>query len=167
MVRSAQQLESERSDGRSSLRELLEGTAALWDSSVVKVDKDSPVYELVTENLPAKLVSVLPDSPLLRAEGSTGRGIQTLAPWVRVFDGRESPRPTAGRYIVYLFSVDLSTVYLSLGLGVTAFTDELGQGDRFRNELRETVERYRRLLGDQLSRLEPPPLDLQARPPAE
>jgi MoxR-like ATPase len=55
----------------------------------------------------------------LRVQGSNGKGNNARVPWVRVFDPKQSPSPTAGWYVVHLFSADGSASYLSLNLGVT------------------------------------------------
>lgn len=47
-------------------------------------------------------------------------------PWIRVFEPKSSPRPTAGPYLVYLFDATGDAVYLSLNQG-TSFKDASGQ----------------------------------------
>ena len=151
------------SDPPSDIRDLLSTIATLWDPSVEKVDKRSPIYVAVTKHAREVLKRILGESPRLDAEGSTGRGRQTYAPWVRVFDPMESPSATSGRYVVYLFSVDMRRVYLSLGFGVTEFETALGSGDPYRAELQALASKFRTSLGERrLSGFLQGPLDLGA-----
>ena len=55
-----------------------------------------------------------PQYPHLRVEGSTGRRNVTAAPWIAAIDPRITRSATRGYYVVYLFSVDLAKVFLTL-----------------------------------------------------
>jgi MoxR-like ATPase len=61
----------------------------------------------------------LPQGQALSVRGSNGKGNSAKVPWVRVFDPKQSPSPTAGWYVVLLFAADGSKVALSLNQGVT------------------------------------------------
>ena len=93
------------------------------------------------------LKDILDPSTGLKTEGSTGTGRRSRAPWLRVFDRSASPSATDGLYVVYLFSISMDRVYLSLGQDVTAFRDQFGAGDRYRLELRKAASNYRSSLG--------------------
>jgi hypothetical protein len=55
-------------------------------------------------------------------KGSAGAGgVVSVNPWVALFDSQITKSATKGYYIVYLFSSDMSGVYLSLNQGWTQF----------------------------------------------
>ncbi|GAP02894.1 hypothetical protein FPFC_030740 [Fructobacillus pseudoficulneus] len=54
--------------------------------------------------------------------GSAGKGNWATAPWIGVFDTDITRSAVRGFYIVYLFSSDMSRVYLSLNQGWTFFS---------------------------------------------
>jgi hypothetical protein len=53
------------------------------------------------------------------AEGSNGAGRNARVPWTRFASRFESPKPTEGFYVVYLFDAAGRNVYLSLNQGTT------------------------------------------------
>lgn len=53
----------------------------------------------------------------LGIEGSDGKGRKAQVPWVRIHSTADSPRPTVGWYVVYLFSGDGQRCYLTLMQG--------------------------------------------------
>jgi MrcB-like, N-terminal domain len=55
----------------------------------------------------------------LAFEGRDGTGLKTKVPWVRLYSEERSPSATIGWYVVFLFSFDGSSVYLSLNQGTT------------------------------------------------
>src|SRR5438067_1405364 len=57
----------------------------------------------------------------MKVEGRDGTGRKTRVPWVRLYDQRFSPSATEGWYVVFLFSADGSSVFLSLNQGTTKF----------------------------------------------
>jgi len=48
-------------------------------------------------------------------------------PWISVMDPEVTTTQQTGYYVVYLFSVDMKRVYLSLNQGITYLKDELGE----------------------------------------
>lgn len=58
----------------------------------------------------------------LTAIGSVGVGRIAACPWLAIMDNRVTSSAQKGVYLVFLFSEDLKTIYLSLGQG-TALTD--------------------------------------------
>lgn len=50
-------------------------------------------------------------------QGRDGTGFKTRIPWIRVHSKARSPSATEGWYLVYLFTLDGSSVYLSLNQG--------------------------------------------------
>jgi hypothetical protein len=65
-------------------------------------------------------------------KGSSGLGNNSRVPWVRIFNPEQSPDPTRGWYVVFLFSADGKSAYVSLNLGVTILTSkEIDEQARF------------------------------------
>jgi hypothetical protein len=52
-------------------------------------------------------------------QGRDGTGPKSRVPWVRVASAERSPHATDGFYVVYLFSADRESVYLTLGQATT------------------------------------------------
>lgn len=76
-------------------------------------------------------------------KGSGGAGSPTSTPWVGIFDPDETTSPQSGMYVVYLFTTDLETLFLSLLQGITRLTRELGfagASRRLESESREIRE---------------------------
>ena len=48
-------------------------------------------------------------------------------PWIAIMDPEVTTTTQTGYYVVYLFSVDMKKIALSLNQGITFLTDELGQ----------------------------------------
>lgn len=80
-----------------------------------------PEYKLIVEDFPRELGQLLPEASACELQGSTGRGNITAAPWIATFDPTVTRSATQGFYLVYLFSVDLRRVYLSIAFGITQF----------------------------------------------
>ena len=81
--------------------------------------------------------------------GSDGRGRKARIPWIRIFNGNLSPKPTQGYYIVYLFAADGKSVVLSLNQGTTNTV-----GGSFyakpEHEVRERRDKARSIIGPQI-----------------
>ena len=108
--------------GSSSLKAVLEQVLDLqaqW--SATNTDAMQERGRLVREVGPTVLRGVIRETGAdrLGTEGSNGRGNISRVPWMRVFGPEHSPSATDGWYLVYLFGVDGSKVYLSLNQGTT------------------------------------------------
>jgi 5-methylcytosine-specific restriction protein A len=64
-----------------------------------------------------------------KIQGSIGQGNPAEIPWICVFDLDITKSAQEGFYIVYLFSSDMSGVYLSLNQGWTQYEREYGTKD--------------------------------------
>jgi hypothetical protein len=128
------------------LREKLIETVDTWPDYLAggKVDHSSRTYQLVCEAIPSVLRGWNSEIGTRLVEGSTGRGNVTHAPWVATFDPRVSFSATEGYYPVYLYSIDLERLYLSISYGVTAFTELFGQGSRCLERLDVATAQARR-----------------------
>lgn len=148
-----------------SIRALLLDITAQWPSYAANktTDRTAPAFVLVTQTLPAQLKALLGDTSNLKVEGSTGAGNVTAAPWTGVFDPRLTSGATNGYYIVYLFSVDMKSVTLTIAFGTTQFETQFGGPKAAFPHMREAVGRLQGLFAD----LVPPrysrdPIDLRA-----
>ena len=81
---------------------------------------------------------------------SAGQGNWAKVPWIALMDDRVTRTTQQGLYCVYLFSEDLSGVYLTLNQGVTAPRRDLGP-KAGREFLRATVATMRARVGQELS----------------
>ena len=106
--------------------------ARLWPDYLSRVnqDKSSETYKLIHQLLPEQLNKINPNDNNLMVDSSGGKGRITTAPWFATFDKRITTKPTEGLYVVFLFSVDMSSVTLQLGLGTTQFSNFHGSGEK-------------------------------------
>lgn len=106
-----------------SIRELLLEIRAGWPAyrAIGTTAKENIEYQRVVTQLPELLRPLCPPDSHLRVQGSTGRGNITSAPWIATFDPAITTSATQGFYVVYLFSVDLRRIYLSIAFGTTQF----------------------------------------------
>ena len=77
----------------------------------------------------------------LTVGSSSGEGRITRAPWLASFDSRVTKSATQGFYVVFLFSTDMKTLTLELGLGATQFTNFYGQNKKALEEIRNAALR--------------------------
>jgi hypothetical protein len=144
---------------------LIKQIAESWPAylSKGKVDKTDPVYEKVVNDFPQALQPLVEQYTNIEVQGSTGVGNITAAPWIALFDRRLTNSATSGYYIVYLFSVDLSSVTLSLAFGTTQFTKQFGgpteSFPRMRSAATRLQEMFNHLIPASMSRA---PIDLSA-----
>ena len=70
-------------------------------------------------------------------KGSIGTGRVSKCPWVAIMNKKETKSTQSGIYLVFLFSKDLKTVYLSLAQGVTdlKIAEIISRRDELRNKL--------------------------------
>ncbi|OXL85840.1 ATPase [Paenibacillus sp. SSG-1] len=80
-----------------------------------------------------------------KIQGSIGQGNWANIPWIAIMDKRITETTQQGEYIVYLFSEDMKSVYLTLAQGVTLPTKERGKKDGYQY-LIEKVNEIRGLL---------------------
>ena len=83
----------------------------------------------------------------LSARGSCGAGRWTKYPWIAIYNENITTTIQRGVYIVYLFSEDMSRVYLTLNQGCTNLKKELGTKGA-RESMIETREMIRNTLNN-------------------
>jgi 5-methylcytosine-specific restriction enzyme B len=87
--------------------------------------------------------------PRVRVSWSVGQGNFARIPWIALIDERETTSTQRGTYCVFLFSEDMSGVYLTLNQGVTTTINEKGRIEG-RRILRERAETMRQIVHQQL-----------------
>jgi len=150
-----------------SIGDLIRRIAAAWPSyhRKMRVDKTDPVYALVTVDFPKALHLYLTNYDNITPEGSTGAGNITAAPWIAFFDRRLTTSATLGYYVVYLFSIDMSAVTLSLAFGTTQFDKQFGGPARAFPRMRAAATRLQEMFNHLIPRqLLKGPISLGAKP---
>ncbi|EGG33783.1 MrcB family domain-containing protein [Paenibacillus sp. HGF5] len=90
-----------------------------------------PLGALFRQAIPEHLRSLSFIDPDYKIQGSVGQGNWANIPWIAVMDKRITDTTQHGEYIVYLFSEDMESVYLTLAQGVTVPKDELGKKEGY------------------------------------
>jgi hypothetical protein len=88
---------------------------------------------------------------MVRSSG--GQGKATFTPWIAVLDPDETETPQDGLYVVYLFSSNMRSLYLTLIQGVTKHLKKFGQKEGRRRLATEGRAIYENLPGDQVKDL--------------
>ena len=100
------------------------------------VSLESQCGEILRSAIPNKLKEVFSTNDY-RIKGSIGTGRVSKCPWVAIMNKKETESTQSGIYLVFLFSKDLKTVYLSLAQGVTdlKIAEIMSRRDELRNKL--------------------------------
>ena len=78
---------------------------------------------------------------------SMGQGVWAKVPWLALLDSRETRFTNDGVYLIYLFRMDMSGVYLTVNQGVSRIRSRLGGRDA-RGQMRRQAADLRRRFGD-------------------
>lgn len=105
------------------LRDLIASVRENWAGyrALKIVSKAQAEYTRVVIEFPSQLQSLIPQDSVYELQGSTGQGNITAAPWIAAFNPTITRSATQGFYLVYLFSVDMRRLYLSIAFGTTQF----------------------------------------------
>lgn len=144
---------------RSLITRIRDGWEAYRNLSVVS--KDAPLYAVVARDFPSALRPLQSDPTIYKLQGSTGAGNITAAPWIATFDTSVTTSATRGFYLVYLFSVDMRRVYLSLAFGTTQFKEYFSEAKE-RHEKMASAARQLRALANPRADIEAASIDLSA-----
>lgn len=88
----------------------------------------NPIGEILTNKLPKIIAGFnFIDKDIHVVKGSYGNGNWTHTPWLAVFDKRITQTAQEGVYIVYIFSSDMTKVYLTLNQGCTKLKNASGK----------------------------------------
>lgn len=112
-------------DKGKSLAELISKAGKMYSAPDRGEFQGSEVGEVIRKDIPATLVSKTNlDARDYKIEGSIGKGQYAEVAWVSFFDRSITESATKGIYIVFLYSVDGKSVYLSLNQGYTYFGEK-------------------------------------------
>lgn len=100
---------------------------------------------LVRRTLPSLLQELPFISDIYKIQGSVGQGNWANIPWIAIMDKRVTETTQQGEYVVYLFSEDMRSVYLTLAQGVTVPLREKGKREGYEYLIRK-VQEMRNLL---------------------
>ena len=81
------------------------------------------IANLIRNEIPVQVELLLKSDAPLKIYGSPGKGVWADCPWVAILDTRITHTTQEGIYLVYLFSEDMSCLYLSLNQGITSVLD--------------------------------------------
>jgi hypothetical protein len=145
-AKSARPLSSQ--GGNMALRKIIADVREGWPSyrSLKIVSKHQAEYIRVVNDFPNELKPLLPPSSSYKIQGSTGQGNITSAPWIATFDLSITKTATQGFYLVYLFSIKLQKLYLSLAFGTTQFEDYFPSIPERHAKLMSAADQLRTLL---------------------
>lgn len=90
-----------------------------------RFNKNHEMFKLINYTTTDALNEIVKEYGLI-AKGSCGAGTWTNYPWIAVYNEEITTTIQRGIYIVYLFSEDMSRVYLTLNQGCTNLKKELG-----------------------------------------
>lgn len=145
-----------------ALSDLIQQIRIGWPAyrALSQTSSTEPIFQSVETTLPDELRTALKKGSAYKVEGSTGSGNITAAPWIGTRDPQVSKSFTEGFYVVYLFSIDLRRLYLSLAFGTTQFRNYFKTASvtheklaRAARHLRTLVDPYRPLLTRKLDLL--------------
>ncbi len=107
--------------------------------------KQHPIDQLVRKTIPHELEKLDFIQAPLTVEGSVGKGNWATVPWVAIMDTRITSSTQKGIYLVYLFSEDMQSLYLSFEQGVTEIMQQKGKKKAYQL-FEETTDQIRTLL---------------------
>ena len=111
-----------------------------------------PVASFIRNDAVAEFNSLVPQQQLI-IKGSAGNGRWTFLPWIALFDPAVSRSAQSGYYVVYLFSEDMRSVYLSLNQGAKRVHDEFAGTKSAIAELENRAHRMRQRIVQHAARL--------------
>jgi 5-methylcytosine-specific restriction enzyme B len=85
-----------------------------------RFSREQLVFQLVTKAIPQEIEQlpfILQDRYVIK--GSVGQGVWTNVPWIDIMNKEVTTSTQRRYYIVYLFSDDMSKLYLAFAQGVT------------------------------------------------
>lgn len=122
---------------RALLEEFMNNYAYARDHDPIKGHPLSNVMKRMVEKVQA--ISCVATYDGIIVEGSIGKGNWAKIPWLALLDSRITDTTQKGVYVVYLFSEDMSRLYLTLNQGVTEISQKLGTVEA-RRSLRDKAQ---------------------------
>jgi hypothetical protein len=105
----------------------------------LRSDVSTMVQEMVDSEYPDRF----------KVSASPGQGQWAEIPWIGVFDKDITESPTEGYFVMYIFTADMSAVYLSLNQGWLFFKETFGA--EAKQKISIAAEAYRKVLGHEES----------------
>jgi 5-methylcytosine-specific restriction protein A len=124
-----------------NITELIRKIASEYPDAKMQPLKGHALASFIRRDVP-KVAAPIIDNPDLLVKASEGKGGWAESPWIAVINKKMTDAPQEGVYIVYLFSADLSKVYLTLAQGITRPVTLYGRPDALRR-LRANAESIR------------------------
>ncbi len=110
--------------GRSSLRRLLSEFASRYPSARKEPLAGHEVASLMRREVASALESTgVFEKGLYKISGSVGKGGWAEIPWVAVYDLSETDTLHHGFFVAYVFSADMSSLFLTLDQGSVTYYD--------------------------------------------
>ncbi|MFE6799797.1 MrcB family domain-containing protein [Paenibacillus chitinolyticus] len=128
-----------------SLRQALEDTHNTYTAAKNEPFANHALGTLFRRTIPEYINSQPFINENYKVQGSIGQGNWATIPWIAVLDRRITETTQHGEYVVYLFSEDMSSVYLTLNQGVTVPLRERGRRDGY-HYLMQKVQEMRELV---------------------
>src|SRR3989344_8717567 len=124
-----------------NLFDVLRKIAIEYSAAKTQALKGHSLASFIRKEIP-DIVNPLTNNTDLEVKASEGKGGWAESPWIAIINKKMTDAPQEGVYVVYLFSSDLSRVYLTLAQGITRLVDSYGRKDAFRR-LRANAENIR------------------------
>lgn len=105
-----------------------------------KFNKQHRMFKVINYQSKEVLEGIIGNQKL-KVKGSCGAGQWTRYPWIAIYNEEVTTTIQEGVYIVYLFSEDMSRLYLTLNQGCTNLKNKLGTkaAKEKMKEVRETI----------------------------
>ncbi|MFB7816389.1 MrcB family domain-containing protein [Paenibacillus chitinolyticus] len=128
-----------------SLRQALEDTLNTYTAAKNEPFANHALGTLFRRTIPEYINSQPFINENYKVQGSIGQGNWVTIPWIAILDKRITEKIQSGEYITYLFSADMTSVYLTLMQGVDNPLKERGRKEGHRY-LAQKVQELRGLL---------------------
>lgn len=115
-----------------SLREELQHVMDGYLQAKTEQFKSHQLGNMVRRTIPNEISGFSFIHDQLKVQGSVGQGNWATVPWIAIMDNRVTTSTQRGEYIVYLFSEDMSSVYLTFNQGVTEPKNERGKPEAYK-----------------------------------
>jgi superfamily II DNA or RNA helicase/transcriptional regulator with XRE-family HTH domain len=114
-------------EGGKEIRQVLEVILQGYPTAIEETFNTHPLAEFIRHDA-TKCLRIHAKIPVFQYKviGSAGQGKWAEVPWIGIFDQDITLSPSRGYFLVYLFSSDMSGVYLSLNQGWTYFFRKYG-----------------------------------------
>ena len=147
---------------RQELQNLSKEWPAFFNNKPNKVDE---IYREI-KNILGDIVSNSNHKDYIKIKATKGVATVPYAPWISARDGRLTDKQSEGYSLVYLYSVDLKRVYLSIAFGTGQFLEFFKPKQEAYKKMRKAASRIQKVFEDDLDiqNLTLEPIDLAATP---